>query len=63
MLVKGSMPIGIRIALNSDSRFSKANFGSQKNYAISAAMFQKRLGFDNSLLSMNPTLCIITDLQ
>jgi len=45
-LIKGDLQIGMRIALNSDEeeliekddRFSKANFGSRKNFAITTVL-------------------------
>ena len=45
-LIEGDLQIGIRISLNSrkeklienDSKFSKANYGSRKNFAITSAI-------------------------
>ena len=70
-LIEGDMQIGMRIALNSkgqelienDQRFSKANFGSRKNYSINTAILQKRLILDNSLLTTKHTIYTMTDLQ
>ena len=46
-----------------DNRFSKANHGSRKNYSIESALLEKRLIFDNSMLSCKETICTIADLQ
>jgi len=70
-LIKGDLQIGMRIALNSDEEeliekddcFSKANFGSRKNFAITTALLQKRLILDNSLISMKHNIYTMTDLQ
>lgn len=70
-LIEGDLQIGMRIALNSDEeeliekddRFSKANFGSRKNFAITTALLQKRLILDNSLISMKHNIYTMTDLQ
>ena len=70
-LVEADLQIGMRIALNSqkeelietDNRFSKANYGSRRNYSITSALLQKRLTFDNSLISMKCTVHALTDLQ
>ena len=35
----------------------------RKNYSIETAILQKRLIFDNSLITMKPTIYVITDLQ
>jgi len=65
------MQIGIRIHLNSDeeeliendSRFSTANFESRKNYTITTTILQKRLIFDNSLVTMKHNIYALTDLK
>ena len=70
-LIEGDMQIGMRIFLSTDEeelierdeRFSKSNFGSRKNYSIATAILQKRLIFNNSLISMKHTICTMTDLQ
>ena len=70
-LIEGDLQINMRIQLNVDSkelienndRFSKANFGSRKNYAIETAILKKRLIYDNSLLEMKETIYNFTDLQ
>ena len=49
--------------IEEDNRFSKANYGSRKNYSIESAMLEKRLVIDNSLLSGEPTMCHLTDLK
>ena len=37
--------------IEKDKRFSKANYGSRKNYAIESAILEKMLAMDNSILS------------
>ena len=49
--------------IESDERFSKANYGSRKNYSIESAILEKRLAFDNSLINGNNTIYHLTDLQ
>ena len=49
--------------IENDSRFSTANYGSRKNYSIESALLEKRLIFDNSMLSGKSTIYTITDLQ
>jgi len=49
--------------IESDDRFSKSNYGSRKNYSIESAILEKRLTFDNSLLSGKLTIYHLTDLQ
>ena len=49
--------------IENDDRFSKVNFGSRKNYAISTALLQKRLVIDNSIMSSKCTIHAMTDLQ
>lgn len=49
--------------IESDERFSKSNYGSRKNYSIETAILEKRLTFDNSLLSGKSTIYHLTDLQ
>ena len=61
----------MRISLNSDKeeliendeRFSKANYGSHRNYSIASVILQKHLIFDNSLVLMKLTVYALTDLQ
>ena len=48
--------------IEKNCRFSKANYGSQWKYSIETALLEKRLMFDNSMLSGNETICTITDL-
>ena len=48
--------------IESDDRFPKANCSSRKNYLIKTAMLEKRLTFDNSLLSRKLTACHLTNL-
>jgi len=49
--------------IENDCRFSKANYGSRRNYSIETALLEKRLIFDNSMLSGKETIYTITDLQ
>ena len=57
-LIKADLQYIIRIYLygndqeivENDKRFSKANYGSRKNYAIESAILEKRLVVDNSIL-------------
>ena len=58
-LIEADMQNVMRIFLNdrdeeiieTDERFSKANYGSRKNYSIKTAMLEKQLTFDNSLIT------------
>ena len=49
--------------IEKDSRFSKANCGSRRNYSIESASLEKRLIFDNSMISGKESVYAITDLQ
>jgi len=49
--------------IENDNRFSKANYGSRKNYSIESAILEKRLAIDNSLLLEKPTIYYLTDLK
>ena len=49
--------------IESDSRFSKVNYGSRKNYSIESALLEKRLIFDSSILSCKLIMYNLTDLQ
>jgi hypothetical protein len=49
--------------IEDDERFSKSNYGSRQNYSIESALLEKRIIFDNSMLSGNKTIYTITDLQ
>ena len=49
--------------IENDNRFSKANYGSRRNYSIETALLEKRLIFDNSMISGKETIYAITDLQ
>lgn len=69
-LIEGDLQMMMRLYLNSekeelietDSCFSKANYGSRKNYSIKTALLEKRLIFDNSLITTKPTVYALTDL-
>ena len=58
-----SLHSGKQELIEDDHRFSKANYGSRKNFAITSAILQKRLIMDNSLISMKPTVYALTDLK
>ena len=70
-LIEGDLQINMRMQMatgeeeliESDNRFSTANYGSRKNYSIETAILQKRLIFDHSLLETKPTAHNFTDLQ
>ena len=49
--------------IESDSRFSKANYGSRKNYSIESVLLKKQLVFDNSMLLGKEQIYAVTDLQ
>ena len=49
--------------IEQDSRFSKSNYGSRKNYSIESAILEKRLVFDSSLLTNNLIIHHLTDLK
>ena len=48
--------------IEKDNRFSKANYGLCKNLSIELVILEKRLILDNSLLSIECTICTLTDL-
>ena len=49
--------------IEKDPRFSKANYGSRLNYSIETALLEKRIIFDNSMLTMENTIYTFTDLK
>ena len=49
--------------IEKDPRFSKANYGSQKNYLIETAILEKRIIFDSSMINMQNTIYAFTDLK
>ena len=49
--------------IEEDNRFSKANYGSRRNYSIESAILEKRLAIDNSLLSGQSMTHHMTDLK
>ena len=49
--------------IEKDSRFSKSNYRSRKNYSIESAILEKQLVFDSSLLSSNMTIYYLMDLK
>ena len=70
-LIKGDLQLMMRIYLlakeekiiKKDKRFSKANYGSRKNFSIELAILEKRLILDNSLLITEHMIYTLTDLQ
>ena len=46
-----------------DKCLSKFNYGSRKTYTIEEVLLEKRLIYDNSLLSRKQTIHNMTDLQ
>ena len=48
--------------IKSDDRSSKSNCSSRTNYSIETAMLEKRLTFDQNLLSAKLIACHLTDL-
>ena len=49
--------------IEKDSRFSKANYSSQKNYSIEIAILEKRIIFNSSMINMQNTNYAFTDLK
>ena len=49
--------------IENDDRFSNANYGSRKNYSIESVLLEKRMIYDNSMLSGKETIYTITDLK
>ena len=49
--------------IEDDNRFSKANYGSRKNYSIESALLEKRLIFDSIILTCKLTIYNLTDLK
>ena len=49
--------------IESSKRISKFNFGSRKNYLIDEAILKKRLIYDTSIWTEEPTVYLITDLS
>ena len=70
-LIEGDLQMMMRLYLNSekeelietDSHFSKANYGLRKNYSIETVLLEKRLIFDNSLITTKSTVYALIDLQ
>ena len=70
-LIEGDLQIMMRMFLSideeelieKDPRFSKANYGSRKNYLIETAILEKRIIFDYSILNMQNTIYTFTDLK
>ena len=49
--------------IEKDLRFSKANYGSRKNYSIETVILEKRIIFNHSILNMQNTIYTFTDLK
>ena len=49
--------------IETDSWFSKANYGSRKNFSIETALLEKRLILDNSLIITKSTIYTLTGLK
>ena len=49
--------------IKSDTRLSKANYDSRKNYSIKTAILKKRSIYDSSILSMKHTIYNSMNLQ
>ena len=49
--------------IETDKRFSKLNCGSRKNYSIESALLEKRIVFDNSLISYKKNIYHLIDLK
>ena len=49
--------------IENDDRFSKANYGSRRNYSIETAILEKRLVFDHSMMNKKKTIKNLTDLK
>jgi len=49
--------------IENDNRFSNANYGSRKNYSIESMLLEKRMIYNNSIVSGKETIYTITDLQ
>ena len=70
-LIEGDLQIMMRMFLfadgkeliEKDPRFSKANYRLRLNYSIKTALLEKRIIFDNSMLTMENTICTFTDLK
>ena len=70
-LIEADLQYIMRIFLNDgkeerieiDMRFSKSNYGSRKNYSIETALLEKRIVFDNSLISYKKNIYHLTDLK
>jgi len=70
-LIEADIQYIMRIVLNdgeterieNDERFSKSNYGSRKNYAIESALLEKRLVFDNSIITCKKNIYHLTDLK
>ena len=70
-LIEADLQYIMRIFLNDgkeerieiDIRFSKSNYVSRKNYSIETALLEKRIVFDNSLISYKKNIYHLTDLK
>ena len=72
ILIEADLQCAMRVCLDydddeeekieSDDRFSKSNYVSRKNYSIETTTLEKKLTFNDSLLSGKLTTCHLTDL-
>ena len=49
--------------IENNNRFSKANYGSRRNYSIEIAILEKWLIFDYSMLTIKKTIYNLMDLK
>jgi len=70
-LIEADLQLLIRIFMSNrnqgtiekDKIISKCNYSSRKNYNIETAILEKRLIFNNSMLSGEPSIYNLTNLQ
>ena len=70
-LIEGNLQIITRIYvglrndnnIEKDDRLSKYNFGSRKHYSIKSALLEKRLIYDTSKYTSEPTIYLLSDLE
>ena len=70
-LIEANMQLLIRIFMSlrnkgqieKDSRLSKCNYGFRKGYSIESTILEKRLIYDYRMISMQPMVHNLTNLQ